>query len=82
MTEIDEDVLQALDEHPKQAMGLVELMAAAGYAKGTVRASLARLRAAGLICRPPGTKRKGVSLSHVGFQRMHKADRGATRRRE
>ncbi|WP_428937735.1 MarR family transcriptional regulator [Fontivita pretiosa] len=66
LTQQDIDVLAALGERPEQALSLVELMAAAGYSKHAVRAALDRLGRAGLVARPPGTARKGWSLSQRG----------------
>lgn len=66
LTEQDLDVLEALNENPSAAMVLVDLMAAAGYSKWTVRECLDRLIAQRLVQRPSGSARKGVMITAEG----------------
>ena len=58
-------MLQALGERPKHSLTLVDLMAASGYGKKAVRASVARLTLAGLVGKPTGTERKGIAITEA-----------------
>lgn len=62
----DKDILQALQEEPGQALGLADLIAAAGYGRKAIRASIDRLTKHGLVGKPPGTSRKGIAITEKG----------------
>ncbi len=67
LAEQDMDVLEALAAQPKVALRFADLMAHAGYRKAATRASVARLKLAGLIGHPSGTQRKGVAITEAGL---------------
>lgn len=66
LTRTERDVLEALAASPHEAMLLVELAEAAGYGRHATRAALQRLRALGLVVRPPGKQRKGDAITPTG----------------
>lgn len=66
LAEQDLDVLEALAEKPEQSLGLAELIAAAGYGKKALRASLGRLRQLSCVAKPQGTARKGIAITEAG----------------
>lgn len=67
LAEQDLDVLQALAEEPDHSLTMAELIAASGYGKKALRATLARLAQLGYTQRPTGTTRKGVTISAPGI---------------
>ncbi len=73
LAEQDLDVLEALAARPKVALNITEIMAAAGYSKGTTRAILNRLKAVELVGHPPGTKRKGIAITAAGIAALKDA---------
>jgi len=66
LTRAERDVLEALAASPHESMLLVELAEAAGYGRHATRAALQRLRALGLVVKPPGKRRKGDAITPTG----------------
>jgi DNA-binding MarR family transcriptional regulator len=66
LTQTELHILRAFGAEPGRCMTLSEVMAAGGYGKSATSRSLRRLRELGLIAKPPGTSRKGDSITAAG----------------